>query len=90
MGKKDRGDSKEIVDGILKLKNSKRNKSGIQGKVVIRVSKSSGTYGWRKNLMTKQLSFGNYLKSCPGRAIHMVGNLWSWRSFPTTPWIWLL
>lgn len=43
-----------------------------------------------KKRMNKQLHFGNYLKSCPGRAICIVGNLWSWRSFPLTPWIWLL
>lgn len=33
------------MNDILKLKNRKRSKSGIQGKVVMKVSKSSGTYG---------------------------------------------
>lgn len=56
MGKKDRGD-KEIVDDILKLKKRKRSKSGMQAKAVMRVSKSSGTYGWRKKRMNKKLHF---------------------------------
>lgn len=48
MRKKDRGDNKENMDDILKPKNRKRSKSGIQVKIVMRVSKSSGTYEWRK------------------------------------------
>lgn len=61
MGKKDRRD-KEIVDDILKLKKRKRSKSGMQAKVVMRVSKSSGNYGWRKKRMNEKLHFWELLE----------------------------
>lgn len=57
MGKKDWGDNKETVNDILKQKTRKRSKSGIQGKVVMKVSKSSGTYGWSKKEDEKTIAF---------------------------------
>lgn len=71
MAKKDRGDNKEIADDVFKSKNREEGVvSQLRQSWELANQMEPKKEGEKK--MNKQMHFGNYIMSCPGRATHKI------------------